>query len=248
MLSKSTVKYIQNLSRKKFRDEERVFVAEGPKIVEELIGEIPGRLQQLFATAGWLESKAKQLAGLNQEMINTVSDDELERISSLKTAHDVLAIFKQPADNTDYDPTGKISLVLDGIQDPGNLGTIIRIADWFAIEAIICSEDCADCYNAKVVQSTMASIARVKILYGDPVSWISNNKTIRVYGTVMNGRNIYETGNITEGIIVIGNESKGIRPELMKLLDEKISIPRKGSAESLNAAVATGIVLSHISH
>jgi len=141
---------------------------------------------------------------------------------------------------------GKISLVLDFIQDPGNMGTIIRIADWFGIENVFCSNDCADIYNPKVVQSTMGSITRVRVEYVELGVWLKNNSEARTYAAVLNGRDITKMEKLNEGIIVIGNESKGISEEIMKMINVQITIPGKGKAESLNAAVATGIILSHL--
>ena len=144
------------------------------------------------------------------------------------------------------DITGKITLVLDTIQDPGNLGTIIRTADWFGIENIICSPACADMYNPKVVQSTMGSLARVNIFYTNLEEWLQKNKKIKKYATALNGKNISELKNVKEAIIIIGNEGKGISDAVMDLVEEKITIPKIGEAESLNAAVATGIILSSV--
>ena len=141
---------------------------------------------------------------------------------------------------------GTVSLVLDTIQDPGNLGTIIRTADWFGIEQIFCSNDSADMYNPKVVQSTMGSIARVKIFYTDLAAWLQDQKDLFIYAAALEGQNVTAMKKINEGLIVLGNESKGISPSIFDLVDLKITIPRKGSTESLNAAVAAGIILSHI--
>ncbi|MBK5270220.1 MAG: RNA methyltransferase, partial [Bacteroidia bacterium] len=140
----------------------------------------------------------------------------------------------------------RITLVLDGLQDPGNFGTIIRIADWFDVDQIVCSNDCVDMYNPKVVQSTMGSIARVKIFYTDIKEWLTIQKDVRIYAATLEGQDISAVKKLDEGIIVIGNESKGIRAELMKLVDVSITISKKGKAESLNAAVAAGIILSHL--
>ena len=137
-------------------------------------------------------------------------------------------------------------MALDTIQDPGNLGTIIRIADWFGIDQIVCSDDCAEVYNPKVVQATMGSIARVKVFYTDLEEWLSVQKEVPIYATTLEGQDIREMKKIQEGIIVVGNESKGISPGVLKLANTKITISQKGKADSLNVAVATGIVLSHI--
>ncbi|MBS1656417.1 MAG: RNA methyltransferase, partial [Bacteroidetes bacterium] len=172
--------------------------------------------------------------------------EDLERISQLQTPNQVLAVISQfPAVKTIF-AKGAITLALDTIQDPGNMGTIIRIADWFGVKQIVCSKDSVDIYNPKVVQATMGSIARVKILYTDILDWIREQNGVRLYATALEGRNIMGMEKINEGIIVIGNESRGIQPGILDLANVKVTIPRTGMAESLNAAVATGIILSHL--
>jgi TrmH family RNA methyltransferase len=242
MLGKSKIKYIQSLGQKKARDEANLFIAEGPRIIEELLteGNIP--ILEIYALKTWADAHATTINGLT---VTVITDDELGRISQLTTPNQVLAIVKMEAD-TELTTKGKISLVLDGIQDPGNLGTIIRIADWFGIEQIICSTDCADRYNPKVVQATMGSITRVRLLYTELVNWLSLQKNIPVYAAALEGKDIAEVPAMKEGLIIIGNEAKGIRPQVMELATVKITIPKKGKAESLNAAVATGIILSKI--
>lgn len=242
MLVKSQVKYIQSLGQKKSRDESGAFIAEGPKIVSELLQEIPGQVQQVVGLKEWLTDHAKLLHGI--ETVE-VSPAELEKISQLQTPNQVLAVLKKFELVTAINPKGKLVVALDTIQDPGNLGTIIRIADWFGIEQIVCDRDSADCYNPKVVQATMGSIARVKLLYTDLAGWLAEQKTT-IYAAALEGENITTMQKPAEGIIVIGNESKGISPDILKLVTKKITIPQKGKAESLNAAVATGIILSHL--
>lgn len=246
MLSKTTIKYIQNLSRKKLRDEEKLFIAEGPKLVEELIGTIPGQLHALYAVKDWLDQNGKLTRMVHADLIREISATELERISSLSTPNLVLALFKQFDTIIPDARKGDLYLALDGIQDPGNMGTIIRIADWFGVQQIICSEDCADIYNPKVVQSTMGSIARVAVCYTGLISWLKKNKHIASYAASLNGEDVSSMKKLKEGIIIIGNESKGVSDELMRIVSQKITIPRIGKAESLNAAVATGIILSKI--
>ena len=243
MLGKSQVKYIQSLGQKKFRDEEGLFIAEGPKIVDELLLSAHDQIQQLYALPDWIAAHSTALKDIS---VVELGEKELERISQLTTSNKVLAVVKKFETPLTLEAKGKVSLVLDGIQDPGNMGTIIRIADWFGIEQIFCSPDCADMYNSKVVQSTMGSIARVKMLYTDIVKWVSNQKDIRIYATALEGRDVTAMNKMEEGLIIIGNESKGISPALFELANVKIHIPQKGKAESLNAAVATGIVLSHL--
>jgi len=240
MVTKSQVKYIQSLGHKKFRDQEGMFVAEGPKIVEELLLASNMRVQQVYAVKGWSPP-----ASFSGKQLMEVSESELGRISSLSTPNQVLGIFKKPS----FSPpvfNKTLSLVLDGIQDPGNLGTIVRIADWFGIPRILCSPDCADVYNAKAMQSTMGSISRIPVIYGDPEAVIRQCPDLPVYAAVLEGKSLYETGRVGEGLIVIGNESRGIGPGLLELTTHRITIPRRGRAESLNAAVATGVILSHM--
>ncbi|MEP7374945.1 MAG: RNA methyltransferase [Chitinophagaceae bacterium] len=243
MLGKSQAKYIQSLGQKKVRDEEGVFVAEGPKIVSELLASANAKIQLLYALPDWIKANHKDCNGVE---IVEVDEKDLEKISQLATPNKVLAVIKKFEQPADIHPGEAVSLVLDTIQDPGNLGTVIRIADWFGIEQIICGNECADIYNSKVVQSTMGSIARVKVLYTDLASWLRDQKDVFIYAAALEGQNVTAMKKINEGLIVIGNESKGISPAIFELVDVKITIPRKGSAESLNAAVATGIILSHI--
>ncbi len=238
MITKKQVKYIQSLSQKKLRDSEKQFVAEGPKIVDELlaIGRTPP--VAIYATETWMNRTA--VAGLP---VQPVTDDELQRLSFLPAPNQVLAIFGQPVADL---PAGPWQLVLDGIQDPGNLGTLVRIADWFGISKIVCSADTADVYAPKVVQSSMASIARVSVLYTDLESYIKEQGDLSVIGAVLGGQPLSSLEVRLPAALVIGNESKGIRPGLLPLLTGTVTIPRIGQAESLNAAVATGILLSHL--
>lgn len=242
MLVKSQVKYIQSLGQKKSRDESGAFIAEGPKIVSELLQEIPGQVQQVLGLKEWLTDHAKLLNGI---VTIEVSEAELEKISQLQTPNQVLAVLRKFDKVTEINLNNKLTLALDTLQDPGNLGTIIRIADWFGIEYIICDHDSADQYNPKVVQATMGSITRVKLLYTDLAGWLAEQKTT-IYAAALEGENITTMKKPVEGIIVIGNESKGISPDILQLVTKKITIPQKGKAESLNAAVATGIILSHL--
>ena len=241
MVSKSQLKYIQSLGQKKYRDAAEVFVAEGPKLVKELIQSKNVELAQIFALNEWIGENKDLLKNINVIAIN---ETELERISQLTTPNKVVALVKkfEPGEPVIKE---RLSLVLDAIRDPGNLGTIIRIADWFAIPQIICSLDCADVYNPKVVQATMGSIASVNVYYRDLPSWLKQPGA-RIYAAMLEGKDVTKMQAIKEGLIIIGNESTGISTELLECANEKISIPRKGKSESLNAAVATGIILSHL--
>lgn len=245
MLSKKIVKYIQSLSHKKFRDEEGVFIAEGPKVVGELLAQKKMKCTLVCAEKTWLSQNETLLKEVDSENIYETDDHWLKSISQLKTPNQVVAVFQKNAAEIPK-LAGKISIMLDDLQDPGNLGTIIRIADWFAIENIICSNNSVECYNPKVVQSTMGSIARVNVFYTDLEDFIQRNKTTKVFATTLSGTSIFKLPKITEGIILIGNESKGIHDDLLKLCFKQITIPRLGHAESLNAAVASGIIISQI--
>jgi len=236
MLVKAQVKYIQSLGQKKFRDEEGAFIVEGPKMVRELLQAPNLELVYLVATAAFRDTGIPFIE---------VKDSELERVSFLSTPNQVLAVFKKPVFPA-ADPGKGITLVLDGIQDPGNLGTIIRIADWFGVRQVICSRDSADVFSPKATQSTMGSITRVQVLYDDPAALLTRYPGMPVYTAVLEGKSIYHQARIAKGWIVIGNESKGIRGDLLKQATDPITIPRVGEAESLNAAVATGIILSHL--
>lgn len=243
MLAKSKVKYIQSLGQKKHRDVERCFIAEGPKLVEELLISRTAVIREVLGAADWINEKRQLLTDV---AFSEITEQELEKISQLTTPNKVLAIVEQFDDGEVSDISAKIILTLETIQDPGNLGTIIRIADWFGVEQIVCSMDCADRYNSKVVQATMGSIARVKMIYTDLTSWLDTQKKKSIYAATLGGQDITEMEKIKEGIILIGNESKGISKELLHVADTTITIPKKGNAESLNAAVATGIILSHV--
>lgn len=238
MLSKKEIKDIQSLGSKKFRDEAQLFVAEGPKIVSELIGLVPQNIQKVYALEDW----AAQNKHIPQ--LQVVSEAELEKISGLQTPNQVVALLQQfrwPKPNV----SNSFCLYLDAIQDPGNMGTIIRIADWFGVSQIVCGTGCADVYNSKVVQSTMASIARVPVWYDEEGAWLASQKA-PIYAATLNGKTLSDYDKIKEGILIIGNESKGISPQIMAMATHGITIPKKGAAESLNAAVATGIILSHL--
>jgi TrmH family RNA methyltransferase len=241
MISKSQLKYIQSLGQKKYRDEEGVFIAEGPKLVKELLQNRNAELKYVYALNEWKQSNKEDLLKID---IAEITETELGKISVLKTPNQVFAVFKK-FETKEPVTKGKISLALDGIRDPGNMGTIIRIADWFAISQIICSRDCADIYNPKVVQATMGSIAGVQVFYTDLQNWLQQ-ETTRIYAALLHGKDITGMSALSEGLIVIGNESKGIHDELLPYVNEKITIPKKGKAESLNAAVATGIILSYL--
>ena len=246
MISKNKIKYIRSLELKKNRNKEGVFVAEGHKVVDDLLALQPALL--IVATAEWL--KGKQL-GAETEVIE-VTDEELKKVSFLQHPQQVLAVFRQDQataiDSFEFSgiDTTELSLALDGVQDPGNLGTIIRIADWFGITHIYCSQDTADVYNPKVVQATMGSIARVKVEYGNLLGLVESlSADVPVYGTLLDGENIYQQPLENRGLIVMGNESKGISPALAQKVNRRLLIPNfpegRPTADSLNVAIATAI-------
>lgn len=243
MISKNKIKYIHSLELKKNRNKEGKFVAEGFKVVDDLLALQPADL--IVATGEWLRDKH---FGAETEVIE-VTDEELKKVSFLQHPQQVLAVFRQ-ATSGDYSiNTSELSLALDGVQDPGNLGTIIRIADWFGITHIYCSQDTADVYNPKVVQATMGSIARVKVEYGDLLGLVESLPAdVPVYGTLLDGDNIYQQTLENRGLIVMGNEGKGISPALAKKVSHKLLIPNfpegRATADSLNVAIATAITCS----
>ena len=241
MLTKNQIKWVHSLELKKNRRKEGLFVAEGPKVVGDL-QRAGYRAHTIFSTT---ERPNAQL----------VTDDELRKLSFLQHPQEVLAVFEINLSPKLGDDKGLnngfsssdlngLSLALDGVQDPGNLGTIIRIADWFGIQTIYCSEDTADCYNPKVVQATMGSLAHVHIIYTDLEALIKSAHC-PIYGTLLDGQNIYEQQLSPEGIIVMGNEGNGISPAIRQLVTHKLLIPNYNTsgetAESLNVAIATAI-------
>lgn len=239
------LKYIQSLHLKKFRAAENCFIAEGDKIITEFLLAKKFELKILCAEAYWFDHNRTLLKGLPPEIIFEVNEQSLEQISNLKTPNAVLGVFEQSLFSSP-EIKNNISLMLDDLQDPGNMGTIIRIADWFGIEQIVCSLNSVDCFNPKVVQASMGSIARVNISYVDIYTFLQKNDKVPIYAAMLNGASIYELPKIHEGIIIIGNESKGIDPKLLDFGIHRISIPRIGNAESLNAAVAAAIIVSQI--
>ena len=243
-LSKNRIKYIHSLELKKNRKADHVFLAEGPKTVEDLLTYFPCRF--LIATRGWLS----QHKNLPTDDITEVTEEELAKASLLKTPQQVLAVFEQPAEDENNWSTlieQSLCLALDDVQDPGNLGTIIRLADWFGIEHIFCSNNTADAYNPKTIQATMGGIARVRLHYTSLPDVIKSlKKDTPVYGTFLDGKNIYEQELSKNGLIIMGNEGNGISAEIESLVNKKLYIPNyptnRTTSESLNVAVATAVV------
>lgn len=241
MLSKNKIKYIHSLELKKNRKSERAFVAEGHKLVGDLLGYFPCRL--LVATRPWLEGHPDASA----DEIIEVTQEELARASLQKTPQEVLAIFEQPEHEVDAEVIShSLCIALDDVQDPGNLGTIIRVADWFGIEHIFCSQGTVDVYNPKTIQATMGALARVKLHYCHLPSLISSLGDVPVYGTFLDGTNMYHESLTSHGLIVMGNEGNGVSDEVASLVNKRLYIPnyppQRETSESLNVAMATGIV------
>lgn len=246
MISKNKIKYIHSLELKKNRTKEGKFVAEGHKVVDDLLALAPADL--IVATPEWLQGKHFD----RQTEVIEVTEDELKKVSFQQHPQQVLAVFQQtsqPQQAFSQVDSSQLNLILDGVQDPGNLGTIIRIADWFGIEHIYCSQDTADVYNPKVVQATMGSIARVKVEYGDVLDLVESLPAdVPVYGTLLDGDNIYQQKLENCGFIVMGNEGKGISPALAQKVNHRLLIPNfpegRPTADSLNVAIATAITCS----
>lgn len=240
MIGKNTIKWVHSLEMKKNRKREQLFVAEGPKVVGDLLAHY--RPRAVFATAEW-NGRASLPSYVTPE---TVSDDELRRLSFLQHPQQVIAVLEMDDDVSISVSPERLSLVLDGVQDPGNLGTIIRIADWFGIDNIVCSPDTADAYNPKVVQATMGSLARVNVSYTPLLPFLTSLPAdMPIYGTLLDGSDIYASELSSRGIIIMGNEGNGISQEVRALVSKPLLIPnfRQGGdcAESLNVAVATAI-------
>lgn len=233
-ISKNQLKLVTSLSQKKYRQKHKLFVAEGVKVVNELLNS-SFELDQLFATEDFdTQNKNCQI----------ISNEELRKISSLKTPNKVLGIFKIPAEK-EISNKGLI-LVLDDINDPGNLGTIIRLCDWFGITTLVCSNETVDCYNQKVVQSSMGSLTRLAIKYLNLKEYLSN-KELPTFIADMDGENVYKKELPKEAVLIMGNEANGVSDEIKSLIKHKISIPRFGNlqeTDSLNVATATAILLS----
>ena len=232
MISKNQIKFVRQLEQKKYRKKEGLFVAEGPKVVGDLL-RAGFKAHTIFATSEWNSQ------GLS---FQEVSEEELRRVSFLQHPQRILALFFMPSKS--IPALSCLSLALDDVQDPGNLGTIIRIADWFGIDTIYCSENTVDAWSPKVVQATMGSIARVNIVYTDLQELISKAQ-VPVYGTLLDGQDIYSQELSKEGIIVMGNEGNGISPEIRQLINRRLLIPQfHEGPESLNVAIATAITCS----
>ncbi len=247
MISKNRLKYVRSLEMKKYRKADGVFVAEGHKLVGDLLDVF--ECTYLVATPDWLSANALWVERQRGVEIDEVTEDELRRVSFQETPQQVLAVFKQPVYSVDVNEVVRkqLCLALDDVQNPGNLGTIVRLADWFGIEHIFCSKGCADIYNPKTVQATMGGIARVQMHYVDLPEMLSSlERGIPVYGTFLDGDNMYQKTLENRGLIVMGNEGKGVSQEVEALVSERLYIPNypegRETSESLNVAIATAIV------
>lgn len=238
---KADIQFVRSLAEKRVRDQERLFVAEGSKLTEEILAS-KFVVRRIYTTRTDLKGKN----------IEVVDQREMERISQLKSANDTLAVVEQPNHKLSLaNLRGKLIVALDGVQNPGNLGTIIRLADWFGVEDIICSRDTADCFNPKVIQATMGAILRVRVHYTDNLPALlqeAHREGLNIYGTLLDGGNIYDERLASSGIIVMGNEGRGITDETRKTLTHRLLIPPypadAPTSESLNVAMATGIILA----
>ena len=237
-MTKAEIQHLRSLGDKRTRDAEGLFIAEGDKLVEEILSSHL-RVRKVYTTR----------SDMSGAVIEQIDRRDMERISALKTATTTIAVVEQPRHKLNISNLdGRLTLALDGVQNPGNLGTIIRLADRFGIEDILCTKECADCYNPKVVQATMGSIARVKIIYTNLYDLIKTHANlIPIYGTLLDGEDIYQKKLTPNGIIIMGNEGNGLSTPIRSLLSERLLIPSynlSDTAESLNVATATAIICS----
>jgi TrmH family RNA methyltransferase len=237
MVTKSELKYIQSLSDKKVRLETGCFIAEGVKVVGEMIA-AGYPLKAVYALDSW-ESPDATLE------VTRIEAFELEKMSMLQTPNQVLAVAMMPQKKETLDLAGPLTIVLDGIQDPGNMGTIIRTADWFGITQIVASEDTVDVYNPKVIGATMGSFMRVSVTYKNLGDWMPAIK-LPVYGALLEGENVFTIKTPQKGLLVIGSEGKGIRENILDFITHPVTIPKTGGAESLNAGIAAGIIVAQL--
>ncbi|WP_090981858.1 TrmH family RNA methyltransferase [Pedobacter suwonensis] len=243
MLSKSQISFIKSLHQKKYRKEHGLFIVEGIKSIQEFF-QSSYQIHTIFYNSEQYHLLPKLPANIN---LFEVKNAELEKISTLQTPQGFLALVHIPKNKelALKELENQFTLVLDGIQDPGNMGTIIRTADWFGFKNIICSPDCVEVFNPKTVQATMGSLARINIHEADLPALLENN-TIPVFGALLDGESIYKTQWGTEGLVILGNEGKGISAEVIKKINKPVTIPRVGAAESLNVAVSAAIFCAEL--
>lgn len=245
MITQNNIKFINSLSKKKFRDSNQLFIAEGDKLVADLLNNnYP--IDKIYATKEWINHN---ITKHKIEIIET-NIQYLKKVTQLKTAPQIIALCKiKPSNTLLINPEDELVIALDNIQDPGNLGTIIRLADWFGIRNIVCSNETVDVYNPKVVQATMGAIARVNVNYTELADFLNNtNKKVPIYGTFLDGDDIYKSKLSKNGIIIMGNEGQGISSLISKLINKRLLIPNfsdnQDTSESLNVSMATAITLS----
>jgi RNA methyltransferase, TrmH family len=243
MLSKQQAKFIKSLQFKKYRKKEQVFVVEGAKSVEELL-RADFHVLMVLGTEEFFKENLQISTSVNFQTF-VVSEMVLQSLGSFQSNHQALAIARMKPNMEPKKVLSPFLLALDDIRDPGNLGTIIRIADWYGINVLIASMETADFYNPKVLQASMGSFTRVNFIYTSLEDFFRNNKHYKVYGAFPGGESIYESEISTPGILILGNESNGIHASLEPFIDHRIGIPRFGGAESLNVAVSTGILCDH---
>ena len=234
-LSKNKIKWIRSLQLKKNRDELGLFLVEGEKMVAEAMRDFPELIEEVYSTCLVEVSNFKK-------NIELISENELSQLSALKTPNKSLAVLRKAEYSKSIESNGLI-LVLDGVQDPGNMGTILRTADWFGIDTVVCSEDTADIYNPKVIQASMGSMLRMNVIYTSLEQYLATCE-LPIYGALLEGKNVHQCSLTKAGVLVMGNEGKGIRSNIKTYINTPIHIPGFGKAESLNVAVATGILLS----
>ena len=243
MITKNTIKLIQSLKQQKYRKEQQLFVVEGRKMVAELM-ESGFEVVSLYATERYLEGNETHFEGLE-----TVTEVQMEQMSGQDTAPGILAVARIPQQRA-LKGKSPLVLALDGIANPGNMGTIIRTAEWFGITDIVCSTDCVEIWNPKVIQATMGSIFRANVVYKDLPQYLAAEKErgIAVYGALLNGENLFSLQGKPQGIVVIGSESHGIRQDVLPCITHPITIPRVGNSqtESLNASIATAIIIAEM--
>lgn len=239
MLSKAQNKYIRSLAQQKFRNEYKVFIAEGVKMAHEwLAADTP--IQMIVATDVWAAQHTGEISRHPEAELHIVKDHELQALSGMQAPNQVMLVAHKPAQSQPGELTGW-TIALDDIQDPGNMGTIIRIADWFGVQRVLCSPGCVDVYNPKVVQSAMGGHLRVRIYEADLAATLKGAQ-LPTYAATLHGESIYNVVPAAEGVLIVGNESKGISPSVLAMATTRVTIPRRGGAESLNAGVSAGIL------
>lgn len=248
MLSKNQIKYIQSLHQKKYRQQYEAFLVEGAKSVQEVL-QSDFQIEVLLITEVFYKENTR-LIDSQPKPVEIVSVAELERIGTLESNNAALAVVKTKENRPLLAEPGEIALILDDIRDPGNLGTILRIADWYGVKKIICSETTADVYNPKVISASKGSFTRVNWWYGNIVQFLERQSELPgsspvVYGAFLEGVNVHKLSFQQSGYLVMGNESNGIRPEVERYITQRVTIPAYGGAESLNVGIATAVLLDN---